>query len=153
MSRTLVTGFIVLVVACRSVAAAETVTGTYQPVTNGYLVEFVVHNTFSYGLGRWSVTTLDATSPAEPAGWRSYQTPREVSWDNSMNHALDIPPGQSLGGFGYTSSNPPGTLMWWAAGDGGTTGYLTPVLVPETSSLAALLAGLAGFGAMRRRRR
>jgi hypothetical protein len=38
----------------------------------------------------------------------------------------------------------------------GTTGYmftLTATVIPEPSSLLALLAGLGGFGAMLRRRR
>lgn len=135
-------------IACASVPY---VTGTYQPTPAGYLVQFVVHNDLDSYCGHWAVSTADAASIVAPEGWGTSQDSRTVSWDAAVLDAY-IGPRHSLGGFGYVAQNRPGTVDWWILSGKGYYGSVMPALIPEPSSLAAILAGLAGLGAVMRRR-
>lgn len=148
MSKILILGLLIALFSPSNCAwAIDPVSATYQPVSDGYFIQFVVHNTFSTGIGYWLVVTDDATSPSGPAGWHVYQNAREVGWDVfGQSHTYDIQPGASLGGFSYISNNAPGALGWYIATDYGLTGTVTPVPVPEPSSLLALAGGIAGLG-------
>ena len=135
-------------------ASVPYVTSTYQSTTEGYFLQFVVHNAVDGYSGNWTIATGDATSPTAPEGWRIHQDFRQVGWDvNEFEYAIQ--PYQSLAGFGFTSQNPPGTLGWWIfSGGWGYNGSVTPTLIPEPSSILALGLAVSGLGAwvVRKRR-
>ena len=153
--------FALLCVPLAAVAGYEAVGATYRPVATGYEVSFVVHNQFYYSwdiveFGVYATDDRAATSASGPAGWRIYNDPRcGIEWE-ALSSDYYITHGDSLGGFTYTTAVPPGTLDYvlhvkeiysWGGGK------VTPVLVPEPSSLAALGGGMMGLLALRRRRR
>ena len=154
--------FALLCVPLAAIAGYEAVEATYRPVETGYEVSFVVHNQFSrinwdiFGLLVYARYDQAATSASGPAGWRIYNDPRcGIEWE-ALSSDYYITHGDSLGGFTYTTAVPPGTLDYvlhvkeiysWGGGK------VTPALVPEPSSLAALGGGMMGLLALRRRRR
>ena len=152
--------FALLCVPLAAVAGYEAVGATYRPVATGYEVSFVVHNQFYYSwdiveFGVYATDDRAATSASGPAGWRTYKDPRcGIEWEASSS-AYYIKPGCSVGGFCYTTAQPPGTLDYFVRlTTGQVTGMsVTPVLVPEPSSIAALGGGVMGLLALRKRRR
>ena len=137
-------------------AASPDVSGTYRPVTGGYMVEFQVHNSAGGDpIWQWTLATADASAVSSPSGWHAQQSFRDITWDADTPDAL-IQPSASLGGFSFTSAAQPGTLRWLvhagAAGD--YLGSVTPQPVPEPSALLVLVGGLGvlGLPVLRRRR-
>lgn len=105
-----------------------------------------------------SVFGLDGTSTiGEPAGWSSF-SPLPPLIDDlnyfSLSTGSDIPIDGSLGGFSFQSTTDPGTLSaddFAVEGIGADSASQIDLgiaqLLPEPSTLALVLAGLAGWGA------
>ena len=133
------------------------VTGQYEPVVGGYRLYFTLHNALEdEAIWGWDVGTEDAFDPVGRPGWTIRHTFRDVEWCTDWNSPWDrLPPGQSLGGFGYTAANEPSVLGYFIGGEkyGYGGGSVTMVLIPEPSSLLALAGGLAGIGGLVPRRR
>ncbi len=151
----------ILVAICCQVCSAQAswVEGFYRPVGIGYEVSYVLHNywpdrEFSSFLV-YATNDKAATSPSGPSGWRIWNDPRcGIEW-MALSSDYYVKAGSSMGGFTYTTAVPPGTLSWalrLIVGDYYHSS-VTPVLVPEPSSLAALGGGMMGLLALRRRRR
>ena len=151
----------ILVAVCCQVCSAQApwVEGFYRPVAAGYEVTFTLNNRWSdCGLHRFQVYARDrqaAISVSGPVGWSVWASPEcGVRW-SSLTAESDVQPNGSMGGFIYTTAVPPETLDWailFTKG-GYRFGKVTPVLVPEPSSIAALGGGVMGLLALRRRRR
>jgi len=100
----------------------------------------------------WTVFTADAYDPTGPQGWRIYQDHREVSW-RANDIAYNIATGSSLSGFCLTSQAAPVQLRYSVTGFAGYSGFVTPQLVPEPSSLLAIgVGGIGVLGTVLRRR-
>lgn len=154
--KVLITLIFLLLISSGGYAATQFVIGTYQSVTEGYLVQFTLHNiTINEVINAWSISTTDATSPVAPVGWTIYQNFREVEWSASTTeHQLQW--GQSKSGFGFILHSMPDTLNWWVSSN--RTSYIgtvtpTPAPVPELSPIFALAGGLASIGGFALRRR
>ena len=158
MSKVMLVTLTCLTLAINSAAysADPYVTGTYEPLTEGYLLMFTLHNALlDEVITYWSITTSDATNPVTPAGWYIYQDFRKVEWF-TQDPSYQLQPGNDLGGFGFAVPNPPGTLGWFAASNRWSyIGDVTPTLIPEPSSLLVLCGamGAVGLSLIRHRRR
>jgi hypothetical protein len=135
-------------------SAAPVVTATYEPLSQGYLVRFVLHNTLQQEyITQLTVVTNDATDLLSPAGWNVFQNFRQVDWD-TPNPSYQLQPGQIRDGFGFTSQNSPGTLnLNITSNTWSYNGSVTPTLVPEPSSILAIAGGIVGLGGLALRRR
>lgn len=142
-----------LALCAASHAAGPYVSGSYQPVQGGYLLQFALHNPLAgEGLYRWFVATSDAMSPSAPEGWEINQDFREVNWHTSDSRYV-VWSGQSLGGFSFISQGLPDQLHYSIVGSAGYSGSVTPAPVPEPCSLLALgMGGLGVLGTALRRR-
>ena len=150
----------ILVVVCCQVCSAQKpwVEGLYRPVAAGYEVTFTLNNRWSdRGIRNFQVYARDRQAAIEvsgPASWIVWASPEcGVSW-SSLTAESDVQPNGSLRGFTYTTPVLPETLDWAIlfTKDGFRFGKVTPVLVPEPASLAALGGGVMGLLALRRRR-
>ncbi len=169
---------VVTVLIALTTAHADTPLIAGQVTVDGDVTRYAytLTNTISPGSyvgGFYDMTVPDGsilpTGHAEPSGWTYwYATAVNVPWGEFYWSTSDQ---QYMIGFGqsgvfeiYTSS--PAATQWitgWTVNvyppDGRHYRYSDdtplpiPVPIPEPSSLAALLAGLAGFGAVMRRRR
>lgn len=154
--RFLTTMVIVLVLTSGGLVAGPVVTATYETLNQEYLVRFTVHNTLQQEvISDFAVSVGDATDLLSPMGWIVSQDFRQVVW-YAPDPSIRPQPGQSQNGFGFTMQNSPGILNWNVTTDSWSyNGYVSPVPVPEPSSILALAGGIAGLGglALRRRRR
>ena len=141
---------VLLSISAFASAGTPYVTGLYEPVEGGYRLYFTLHNALEEkAIWYWYIATEDAFDPFGPPGWTIWHTFRDVQW--RANSTWELPPGQSLGGFGYTAANKPSVLPYYI--DIGYAGEVTMVLIPEPSSLLALAGGFLGLGGLALRRR
>lgn len=150
MAKSLLGLVIALMVSGTMCRASEPyVSGTYAPVAQGYLVQFIIYNQLSHEvLCSWGVVTADAASVASPPGWDLSQNFREVSW-RYHTPADQLQPGESLSGFGFITQSAPGPLSFWIlSNSAGYRGSVTPTAVPEPFSLLALGSGLMVLGGL-----
>ncbi len=146
------------VLVCGAAAFANPyVTATYAPLqTGGYKLDFVVYNYQEYGCDKWGITTVglagEITDLVAPVGWHALIWVRETEWKtDQLPSVYVVPPGGILRGCAAVFSILPAELDYYVM-YGGYGGTLVPTPVPEPSSLVALSAGLAGLGALVRRR-
>ena len=159
MIRRITLCLLLLSISAAASAGTPYVTGLYEPVEGGYRLYFTLHNALEdEAIRGWYVATEDAFDPFGPAEWTIWHTFRDVQWYTDPNRPWDrLPPGQSLGGFGYTAASEPSVLGYFIAGEshGYGGGNVTMVLIPEPSSLLVLLGamGAVGLSLIRHRRR
>lgn len=130
------------------------VTATYEPLSQGYLLRFTLHNTLQqeYLTSLYVSTFYNATNLLSPPEWTSSFAYGEILWMAGPSSYLQ--PGQSEHRFGFTSQNSPNVVYWNVRSNAKHyNGFLTPTLVPEPSSILALAGGLASIGGIVLKRR
>ena len=156
MIRRITLCLLLLSISAAASAGTPYVTGLYEPVEGGYKLYFTLHNALEdEAIWIWYVATEDAFDPFGPPEWTIWHTFRDVQWQTDWKRPWDrLPPGESLGGFGYTAANEPSVLSYYIGGEiNGYAGEVTMVLIPEPSSLLALAGGFLGLGGLALRRR
>jgi hypothetical protein len=135
------------------------ITCKYEPVSGGYRYYVTIQNNEAPAT-QVHVGSLDfllaggITNLASPQQWR-YSTDLFLgaSWwvtRGGEDYQLGVPPSSSLSGFEFTSPKLKTQIQYTGRGYSDTLflsfyGYAVPQLVPEPSSLIALLGGLSAL--------
>jgi len=157
MNMKLVMLVVSLVLMLGSMAYADPyVTATYSPLQSGYRLDFILHTDALNGSRGWGLTTTEITDLAAPFGWDAWTDERQTEW-YPQSPDFYVPPNGVLSGSSGTFTTLPTQLYYFVRltgpGIGTYDGTLTPIAVPEPSSLLALAGGLTGLGGLALRRR
>jgi len=142
------------------------ISAQYAVVPDGYRYYLTVHNDSdpvqNLHVYQFHLEPGPAWDLVSPPGWSgSVFDLYYINWSagpGSFYWWKGVPPGQDLSGFEFTAATLPAEIQYAGSASAGSGvpsfgGWMTPVLIPEPSSLLALGAGLAGVGLPRLRRR
>jgi hypothetical protein len=149
---------ILLALSPSAYASGLYLTGVYKPVSDGYSIQFEVHNELTgYAMYEFTIGTSSAWNVIGPVGWiNNNASSSNIRWIATNQAAPGVSPGSSLGGFGFTTAILPTEFQWGTSISGiQYYGSVTPEPVPEPAALMTLAGGLGALALpiLRRKRK
>lgn len=149
---------VVLLAATGSVRSAPYVTATYTAISLSYRLDFTLHmedQIYGEAIG-WGLFAVGFSNLAAPSGWVAGADYRHTEWYTLVPEYY-VTAGGTFYGCSAVSQTLPASLDYFIrnTGQGAGTffGTLTPVPIPEPSSLLALGGGVPAMGLPWLRRR